>query len=55
MPYLEKSPLNKTPALTKRMNMDIWVAGTLNRLFIRAWNHNRNRNNVLKNPFMKVY
>ena len=32
-----KAPSNKTPALIKRMNMDIWVAGTSNQLFIRGY------------------
>ena len=32
----EKAPSNKTPALTKIMNMDIWVVGTLNQLFVRV-------------------
>ena len=31
-----KPPSNKTPALTKSMNMDIWIAGTLNQLFIKG-------------------
>ena len=30
----EKASLNKTPVLTKSMNMDIWVVGTWNQLFI---------------------
>ena len=25
--YWEKAPSNKTPRLTKRMNMEIWVVG----------------------------
>ena len=33
--HLEKAPPNKTSALTKSMNMDIWVVGTSNQLFIR--------------------
>ena len=28
--HREKAPSNKTPGLTKSMNMDIWVVGTLN-------------------------
>ena len=31
----KKPPSNKTPALTESMNLDIWVVGTLNQLFIR--------------------
>ena len=31
----KKTPSNKTPAVTKSMNMNIWVVGTLNKLFIR--------------------
>ena len=27
---------NKTPALTKSMNMEIWMVGTPNQLFIRG-------------------
>ena len=34
--HREKAPSNKTPALTKNMNMDIWVVGTSNELFIRG-------------------
>ena len=30
------APSNKTPALTKSMNMDYWVFGESNQLFIRA-------------------
>ena len=26
----EKAPSNKTPALTKNTNMDIWIVGTSN-------------------------
>ena len=28
--HREKAPQNKTPALTKNTNMDIWVVGTSN-------------------------
>ena len=31
-----KALSNKTPTLTESMNMDIWVVGTLNKLFIRG-------------------
>ena len=34
--YREKSPLNKTPTLTKIMNMDIRVVGTSSQLFKRG-------------------
>ena len=34
--HREKGPSNKTPALTKSTNMDIWLVGTLNQLFIRG-------------------
>ena len=35
--YGEKAPSNKTQALTKSMNRDIWVVGTLkNKLFMRG-------------------
>ena len=33
--HREKAPSNKTPALRKSTNMDVWAAGTLNQLFIR--------------------
>ena len=33
--HWERVPSSETPALTKRMNMDIWVAGTSNELLIR--------------------
>ena len=33
--HRRKAPTNKTPALTKSMNMDIRIVGTLNQLFIR--------------------
>ena len=33
--HREKPPSNKTPALTKSMNMDIWAVGSSNQLFIR--------------------
>ena len=32
----EKAPSNKTPALAKSMNMDIWILGALNKLLIRG-------------------
>ena len=34
--YMEKGHPNETPALTKSMNMEIWVVGTSNQLFIRG-------------------
>ena len=34
--HREKAPSNETPALTKSMNMDIWVAGTSNQLFVEV-------------------
>ena len=33
----EKASSNKTQAFTKSMNMDIWVIGTSNQLFIRGY------------------
>ena len=30
----EKVPSDKTPVITKSMNMDIWLVGTSNQLFI---------------------
>ena len=32
----EKASSNKTLALTKSMNMDIWFVGTSNQLFLRG-------------------
>ena len=32
--HREKAPSNRTPVLTKSMNMGIWVVGRLNQLFI---------------------
>ena len=34
--HWEKVPLNKTQAITKSMNMDIWVVATSNLLFKRG-------------------
>ena len=34
--HKEKTPSNKTPALTKGTNMGIWVVCTSNQLFIRG-------------------
>ena len=34
--HRENPVINKTQALTKSMNMDIWVIGTLNQQFIRG-------------------
>ena len=34
--HSEKAPSNKTLALTKITNIDIWVVGILNQLFIRG-------------------
>ena len=34
--HREKVPSNKTPALTKSMNIGIWVVGTSNQGFIRG-------------------
>ena len=34
--HKEKAPLKKTSALTKTMNMDIWVVGTSNQPFIKG-------------------
>ena len=34
--HREKAVKNQTPALTKSTNMDIWVVGTTNQLFIRG-------------------
>ena len=34
--HREKAPSNNTPGFTKSMNMDIWVIGTSNQLFLRG-------------------
>ena len=34
--YREKAPSNWTQALTKSLNMDIWLVGTSNQIFIRG-------------------
>ena len=34
--YREKAMSNKTPALTKSTNMDIWAVGTSNQLFMKG-------------------
>ena len=34
--HREKAPSNKTPALTKSMNTDIWVVHTSKKLFVRG-------------------
>ena len=33
----KNAPSNKTPVLTKSMNIDIWVVGTSNQVFIRGF------------------
>ena len=34
--HRKKSPSNETAALTKSMNMDIWVNGILKQVFVRG-------------------
>ena len=34
--HRKKVPSNETPAIAKSMNMDVWVVGTSNQLFIRG-------------------
>ena len=34
--HREKAPSNETPVLAKGTNMDIWVVGATNQLFIRG-------------------
>ena len=34
--HREKAPSNKIPTVTRSMNMDIWVVGKPNQLFIRG-------------------
>ena len=55
----EKSPSNKTPALTKSMSTDIWVVGTLNQLFkkeVLKLKQNPQKNKVVtdKTPFFVI-
>ena len=40
--HIDKTPLNKTPVLRKSMNMNMWVAGSLNQLFIRGFSTETN-------------
>ena len=35
-PHREKAPSNNNTALTKSINLGIWVVGTTNQLFIRG-------------------
>ena len=37
--HIEKAPLTKIPTLSKSMNIDIWVVGTLNQLFARVFSN----------------
>ena len=58
--HSEKSPSNKTPALTKSMNMDIWVVGISNQLFLRGFSaetkfSKKNRVFTGKNPFIGLF
>ena len=34
--HREEAPSNKAPALTRSINMDIWVVGTSNQLVMRG-------------------
>ena len=50
--HREKAPSNKTPALTKSMNTDIWVVGTLNQEVLRLKiNFQKNKGISGKTPF----
>ena len=51
--HSENTPSNKTQALTKSMNMGIWVVGTSNQLFIRGSCTETNLYSLVtgKNPF----
>ena len=53
----EKEPSNKTPALTKSKNKDIWVIGTSNQLFSFLLKQNLKKNKVItgKTPFSVVH
>ena len=39
--HKENAPSNKTPVLTKSVNIDIWVVGTSNQVFIRGFHIER--------------
>ena len=43
--HREKAISNKTPALTKSINMDIWLVGTSNQLFMRGYQLKQNFQN----------
>ena len=50
--HREKAPSNKTSALTKMINIDIWVVGTSNQLFIRGSQTQKKKKIVTdKTPF----
>ena len=53
--HREKTATNKTPMLTKGMNMDIWVVGTSYQVFMRGFSTETNfqKNKVVtgRNPF----
>ena len=54
----KKALLNKTPALTKSMNMGIWVAVTSNQLFLRCsyteLKFSKNKVVTAKTPFFAI-
>ena len=43
---MEKSPANKTAALTKSTNMGIWIVGTSNQLFLEVLKLKQNFQNI---------
>ena len=56
--HRKKAPSNKTPALTKSINKDIWVIGTSNEPIMRGWklkqNFQKNKVATGKIPFFVI-
>ena len=56
--HREKAPSNKTPALMKSTNMDIWVVGISSQFFLRGFETETNfqKNKVVtgKTPFFAI-
>ena len=48
------APQNKTQTLNKDMNMNFWVVGTQNQLFIRGSNFQKNKVANDKTPFFVI-
>ena len=56
--HREKAPSNKTPALMKSTNMDIWVVGISSQFFLRGseteTNFQKNKVVTGKTPFFAI-